>query len=361
MEDKYAPLGGQAVIEGVLMRSPDTLAIAVRKPSNNEIILETSPVKKNSLSSLSKIPFVRGIVALIQSLQVGFWALNLSADIVMKDIEDEEKKEKLEKNEMVSEEESKKQFEQENNNDKLEQKTKISTYSKEKHGIEKSKMSAMDRILEGFFMTLSIVIAVGLFLVLPATIFNFLKEYIDNVILLNFIEGVIRITIFISYIVGISFLKDVKRLFEYHGAEHKTIHAYEAGDELTVENAKKYPTLHPRCGTNFLFLTAIISIVLFSMLGKTPDIATRVVSKLALLPFVAGISYELIRLAGQIKNKPKNLLVKIAYILSTPGILMQKLTTREPDDSQLEVGIISLKATLENKNFDKKEFQESLI
>jgi len=164
-----------------------------------------------------------------------------------------------------------------------------------------------------------------------------------------------------SYILGISLLKDVKRLFEYHGAEHKTIHTYEAGEELTVENAKKYPNLHPRCGTNFLFLTAIISIILFSFLGHTPDILTRVASKLILLPFVASLSYELIRFAGQIKTKPENLIVRIAYILSTPGILMQKLTTREPDASQLEVAIVSLKATLKNKDLDKKEFQESLI
>ncbi len=349
MEDKYAPLGGQAVVEGVLMRSPDTLAVAVRKPSNQEIILETIPVKKNSFSSLGKIPFFRGVMALVQSMQIGFWALNLSADIVMKDIDEAEKAGKNIEN-----------IEAENSNKPLKGDSKVSKYVKEEKTEEKESgffdsLSGMTSIL------ISVVLTVGLFMVLPASLFNYLKDKIDNVVVLNLIEGSVRLTIFVLYIVAISMFKDVKRLFQYHGAEHKTIHSYEAKEDLTVENARKHSPIHPRCGTNFLFLTAITSIVLFSLLGKTDSIAIRVVSKLSLLPFVAGISYELIRIAGQIKTKPNNLFVRIAYFLSTPGMIMQKLTTREPDDSQLEVALVSLKATLNDKSFEPKSFQESLI
>lgn len=342
MEDKYAPLGGQAVIEGVLMRSPDSIAIAVRKPSNKEIILEIVPVKKN-VGKISRLPFFRGVFALIHSMQVGFWALNFSADIVIKDMEEAEKN-----GTTINEE-----------NAELIGESKISKLSKDNKIIEKAKFS------ESLYSIISIVIslafAIGLFMVLPASIFTWLKKSIDNTPVLNLIEGSIRLSIFILYIAAISMMKDVKRLFEYHGAEHKTIHNYESGEEITVENARKYSTLHPRCGTNFLFLTAITSIVLFSLLGKDMTILQRVISKLSLLPFVAGISYELIRIAGQIKNKPKNLLVRFAYFLSTPGMIMQKLTTREPDDSQLEVAIVSLKSTLNDQSFEAKAFQETLI
>lgn len=345
MEDKYAPLGGQAVMEGVLMRSPDLLAVAVRKPSNNEIVLETRKLEKSKFSNFSKIPFLRGVFALVDSMSVGFWALNLSADIVTKDMEEAEKT---------------------NSNSTelkdLKEPSKISKYT-ENDSPEKKEATGKEKMMGFLSLILSLSLAVGLFMVLPASIFNFLKNNAPNfsVLGLNLIEGAVRLSIFIIYILAISMMKDVKRLFQYHGAEHKSIHSYEAREELTVENAKKHSTLHPRCGTNFLFLTALTSIVLFSFLGKTDSIAIRVVSKLTLLPFVAAVSYELIRIAGQIKLKPKNLIVKTAYFLSLPGMLMQKLTTKEPDDAQLEVALVSLKATLDNKNFDKKIFQESII
>lgn len=341
-EDKYAPLGGQAVLEGVLMRGKETLAVAVRKPSNKEIIIETTPVKKNAFSRLSKIPFVRGIVALVDSLIIGMRALNFSADIVIKDLEDAEKNNiKIDYEKMPEGESS------------------VIVFSKETEKVKEEKKLS-ESIMSFGLMVFSFALAIGLFMVLPAGIFNYLKDKVDNVIFLNLIEGCVRITIFVLYIYFISRMEDVKRLFQYHGAEHKTIHAYEAKEELTVQNARKYSTLHPRCGTNFIFLTLITSILLFSLLGRTENIAVRVVSKLSLLPFVAGIAYELIRIAGQIKNKPDNILVKIAYFLSAPGILMQKLTTREPDDSQLEVAIVSLRAALNDKNFELKAFQESV-
>lgn len=345
MEDKYAPLGGQAVMEGVLMRSPDFLAVAVRKPSNNEIVLETRKLEKSKFSKFSKIPFLRGVFALVDSMSVGFWALNLSADIVTKDMEEAEK---INSNSTELKE--------------LKEPSKISKYT-ENDSPEKKEATGKEKMMGFLSLILSLSLAIGLFMVLPASIFTFLKNNAPNfsVLSLNLIEGAVRLSIFIIYILAISMMKDVKRLFQYHGAEHKSIHSYEAREELTVENAKKHSTLHPRCGTNFLFLTALTSIVLFSFLGKTDSIAIRVVSKLTLLPFVAAVSYELIRIAGQIKLKPKNIIVKTAYFLSLPGMLMQKLTTKEPDDAQLEVALVSLKATLDNKNFDKKIFQESII
>lgn len=345
MEDKYAPLGGQAVMEGVLMRSPDLLAVAVRKPSNNEIVLETRKLEKSKFSNFSKIPFLRGVFALVDSMSVGFWALNLSADIVTKDMEEAEKT---------------------NSNStelkELNEPSKVSKYT-ENDSPEKKEATSKEKMMGFLSLILSLSLAIGLFMVLPASIFTFLKNNVPNfsVLSLNLIEGSVRLSIFIIYILAISMMKDVKRLFQYHGAEHKSIHSYEAREELTIENAKKHSTLHPRCGTNFLFLTALTSIVLFSFLGKTDSIAIRVVSKLTLLPFVAAVSYELIRIAGQIKLKPKNIIVKTAYFLSLPGMLMQKLTTKEPDDAQLEVALVSLKATLDNKSFDKKLFEESII
>ncbi|MEK7433665.1 MAG: DUF1385 domain-containing protein [Cyanobacteriota bacterium] len=349
MEDKYAPLGGQAVMEGVLMRSPDFIAVAVRKPSNNEIILETKQLEKTASSGLKKLPFFRGIYALVDSMKVGFWALNLSADIVTKDMEETEKNQGNSDTSDLPK----------NSDPSVVVESVISRYKSD--NLEEKKETLAEKLMGGGSLVLSLVITISLFMILPASIFNFLKDKIDNVIALNFIEGGIRLSIFILYILAISMMKDVRRLFQYHGAEHKTIHVYEAREELTVENARKYTTLHPRCGTNFLFLTALTSIVLFSFLGKTDSIAIRVVSKLALLPFVAAFSYELIRIAGQIKLKPKNIIVRMAYILSLPGLLMQKITTKEPDDAQLEVALVSLKATLNDKSFDPKVFETSVI
>jgi len=238
--------------------------------------------------------------------------------------------------------------------------SKISRFEKVSEASEKSE-GLLESVGGIISIVISLLITIGLFMVLPASIFTWLKKSVDNTLVLNLIEGSVRLSLFIGYILLISMLKDVRRLFEYHGAEHKTIHNYESGDELTIANSRKFSAIHPRCGTNFLFLTALTSIVLFSFLDRDMSLVQRVISKLALLPFVAGISYELIRIAGQIKNKPDNLLVRFAYFLSTPGMLMQKITTREPDDSQLEVALVSLKATLNNKSFEAKAFQESLI
>lgn len=192
-----------------------------------------------------------------------------------------------------------------------------------------------------FSVALSLAISVIIFFIGPTYVAGFLKRYTENTFLINLLEGVLRVAIFIAYLVLISRMEDIRRVFEYHGAEHKTIHCFEHEEELTVENARKYTTLHPRCGTNFLFIVMIVSIIVFSFL-RWPTLYIRIISRILLLPVVAGISYEVIKIAGHSDNK-------IIAALVYPGLLLQKLTTKEPDDSQLEVAIASLKSVLEDE------------
>jgi uncharacterized protein YqhQ len=191
-----------------------------------------------------------------------------------------------------------------------------------------------DGFIMGFSLILSFGIAALLFFILPTYCANFIKKVTLNSIIINLVEGVIRLLIFLIYIYLISKMRDIQRVFEYHGAEHKSIYCYEAGLELTVENARKYGTLHPRCGTNFLLIVMIISMLVFSFLGW-PNLIYRIVSRILLLPLIAGISYEIIKWLGRCDNI-------IAKIFSYPGMMLQKLTTRQPDDSQLEVAIAAL-------------------
>ena len=200
---------------------------------------------------------------------------------------------------------------------------------------EGEELTKKDMIIA--FLT-AVVFAVLLFIVIPTVTASFLKGYFSNIIYLNLAEGLIRIIIFLLYIVMISQMKDIQRIFEYHGAEHKVIYCYEMGEELKVENAKKYSTLHPRCGTNFLLIVMLISVLLFSVLGWQ-GIVERIVSRILLLPIVSGLSYEVIKYTA----RKQNVIVKI---ISYPGLMLQKLTTREPDESQLEVAIKALKGVL---------------
>jgi len=305
---KKTTIGGQALIEGVMMRGPEDIAIAVRKP-DSEIVIE-----KKKVSSVTKkykflgLPFVRGSVSLIESMITGINALTFSA----KFYEDEE----------VEEEPGK--FE----------KFLIKIFGEK-----------LESVIMGFSILLSIALAVGLFFILPSASLGLINKLTDSNILKNFLEGIIRIIIFILYVIAISRMKDIRRVFEYHGAEHKSIFCYENDEELTVENARKYSTLHPRCGTNFLFIVMMVSIFVFSFLGW-PNLLFRILSRILLIPVIAGISYEILRIAGRSESK-------LVRILIYPGLLLQKLTTREPDDSQLEVALASLKEVLvENKEAD---------
>lgn len=284
MKREGPAIGGQAVLEGVMMRSPKYTAIAVRK--DGEIV-----IKKEENFSISdqypflKAPILRGAVALIEMLVVGVRALSYSAGVVSDDDEEE--------------------------------------------------LNSRDIFLA---VVMALAFALLLFIVLPTILTKFIAGSIKNPFLLNLIEGLVRILVFLLYLISISSMKDIKRFFEYHGAEHKAVHCYESGEELTIENAKKYTTLHPRCGTSFLLVVMVVSILLFSMLGW-PGIVARVTFRVLLFPMVAGISYEFIRLAG----KSSSALVRL---LSAPGLWLQKLTTREPDDSQLEVALEALKCVL---------------
>lgn len=294
---KNIPVGGQAVIDGVMMRSPNWYSVAIRKQSG-EVDVKLFPiisiVKKYPIA---KAPLVRGIVAFIENLILGFESLVYSAD-------------------------------------------KISIAE----GREEVKIS-------GFQMTISIIIAlilaIGIFFVLPTYLGKFVYKFISNVFLYNLIEGLIRFAILLLYIILVSLLKDIRTLFEYHGAEHKTLHAYEAGDELTYENANKYSTLHMRCGTALLMIVVFISILIFSILGEQ-TLIQRVIYRIVLIPLIIGISYEFIKLAGKFPES------KILKIVSIPGLLFQKLTTRNPSEEQLEVVIVALEKVI-NREIKKEE------
>lgn len=281
------------------MRGPKELAIAVRK-EDDSIVIEERPIKSitDKLKFL-KWPFLRGVIVLFESMIIGIQALTFSA------------------NQAVEEEEE-----------------ELSNWEL------------------GLTIAVALVLGILLFVVAPTTIARFLY-FIDNVYLLNFLEGLVRISIFLLYVTLISRMKDIQRVFQYHGAEHKVIHAYEYEEELTVENVRKYSTLHPRCGTSFLLIVMVIMIFLYSFLGK-PGLLVRIVSRIALLPIVAGISYEMIKLSGKYSRHP------LMKIIIAPGLWLQKLTTREPDDAQIEVAIKALKAILPEEKTVKTEEQVAI-
>lgn len=295
--DKNVTVGGQAVIEGVMMRGRKGIATAVRT-SNGEIIVdkeETIPYTKKY--KILGFPIIRGFVSFIDSLIVGIKTLNYSSSF-FEDDEDESKFDKWFK--------------------------------------EKFKDKGND-IIAIVSLIMSLGFTVLLFFLLPTFAANFFKKTLNiNAVLLNIIEGIIRVVIFLLYIYLISKIEDIKRVFEYHGAEHKTIFCYENGKELTPENAKKFGRLHPRCGTNFLFLVMIVSIVIFSLTGWS-SLWKRILYRIILLPVVSGVTYEIIKWMGKSESK-------LSKILSYPGLMLQKLTTKEPDLSQIEVAIEALKA-----------------
>jgi len=280
--------GGQAVIEGVMMRGKENVAVAVRK-ENEEIIVD----KREFVSLTDRVkvlgwPLIRGVVALFQSLILGMRALTFSAN----------------------------QFSE-----------------------EEEELTWWELVTT---IGVAFALAILLFVALPAGIIRLIQPYIGANLVLNFIEGVLKVTFLLTYIAAIAQLEDIERVFEYHGAEHKVIHTYESELDLTVENTQQFSTLHPRCGTNFLLLVMIVSILLFSFFGR-PSLVNRVLIHIALLPLVAGISYELIKWAGQ-ENAPW-----IANVIAIPGLYLQKFTTREPSADQLEVAMESLETILKEE------------
>ncbi len=303
-------IGGSAIMEGVMMRGPKDIASAVRRP-DGEI-----EVTKRPISSLvtkyhvNKIPILRGVFAFFDSMICSMRALMWSAEFF--DIEEEAEQEP----------------------------SKFDKWLTEKLG---DKMK--DYVIY-FSVFLSIIMSVGLFFILPNLVTGLIKKVVSSGVLLTLIEGLIRIGILLGYILLVSRMEEIKRVFQYHGAEHKTIFCYEAGLPLTVENARKMSRLHPRCGTSFLVFVMIVSIILFSFISWD-NMIIRILLRLCLLPVVAGISYEIIRWAGRSQNK-------LVCIISKPGMWLQKITTQEPDDSQLEVAITSMKAVLTGNKEDDK-------
>lgn len=293
-------IGGQAVIEGVMMRGPKDIAIAVRK-QDQEIVIKKEAIKGMAKSSFMKVPIIRGVIALIDAMVMGVKSLTYSAEFFEEEGEEEEK-------------------------------------GKFEMWIEKTFGDKANDILIYFSVFMALTVGVVLFIISPTVAMNFLKSKITNPFMLNGVEGLLRIMLFIGYIVLISRMKDIKRVFQYHGAEHKTIHCYESKLPLTVENARQFPTLHPRCGTSFLVFVMIVSLLVFSMVGW-PSPLMRVLSRFLLMPIVAGFSYEILKWAGKSQSK-------FVRVVSYPGLLLQKLTTREPDDSQLEVAIAAVKNVL---------------
>lgn len=300
-------IGGQALIEGIMMRGPRDISIVVRKP-NGETELKIDEL--NTLGMRHKffrLPFIRGVVGLVEAMMIGTKALMYSADF-------------YEEEEVVSDKKS------------LTEK------------IFKDRAEDVEMVLA---VITSVILAVGIFMFIPTLLTNFLKGNITNTLALNLVEGGVRIGIFLIYIVAVSKLEDIRRVFEYHGAEHKTIHAYENGEELTVKNVKKYPILHPRCGTSFLFMVMIVSIFVLSFFGW-PNPLQRLLVRFLMFPVIAGISYEINKLIGKSNSK-------LAYYLSYPGLMIQKLATvKEPDASQIEVAIEALEAVITgDKDADK--------
>lgn len=320
-------IGGQAVMEGVMMRGPHNIATAVRK-SDGEIITDIQPLGKVRKGKFVKLPIIRGCVNFIDSMIIGVKALMFSAQFF--DVDED--------GEPIQQEPS-----------------RFEAWLEKKLDSER----AMNVVIY-FSVFVSLILSVGLFIMLPAVITGFLKNLIPSGIVLTLIEGVVRIAIFVVYLALVSQMKDIKRVFMYHGAEHKSIFCYEKGLELTVENVRKQSRLHPRCGTSFLIIVMVISILVYSVipwdpelvasipvLGAIPWAITRVILRLLLLPVVAGISYEIIKLAGRCDNA-------FTRIISKPGMWFQHITTNEPDDSQIEVAITALKAVIpENKEEDK--------
>ncbi len=289
--------GGQAVLEGVMMRGQKKAAIAVRKSVDNIVIKEKDLNVPGSKLFFVKWPFVRGVIALISSLVLGLQSLTFSANLLA-----EEEGEEIKPREIV------------------------------------------------LMMLFAFGFAVLLFVIFPAFIISFVQRYIEYNIVLNMIEGLIKIAAFLGYVIFISRLNDIKRVFMYHGAEHKVIHNYESDKPLSLDNARGFSTLHPRCGTSFIFIVILMSIFFFSFFGR-PPLTQRILYHIMLLPLIAGTSYEIIKKAGK---KEVNSLVRI---LSWPGLLVQKLTTREPDDSMLEVALKALLSVLpeeERREIEKK-------
>lgn len=298
---KKTSIGGQALIEGIMMLGPEKSAIAVRR-GDGEIELKVENQKKlTERYKILSIPFLRGIVGLFESLKRGFSALNYASSIAIDEIEEEP--------------------------------TRFEKWLEKKFGSK-----AVENVVMGIATVLGIAIPIVLFIFLPTLLAGTLDKYIGSGILRNLLEGLLRVIVFLIFMFSVSRMKDMKRVFSYHGAEHKSIFCYEAGQELTVENVKKFSKEHPRCGTSFMFSVMIISVLVFSVVRWSNPIL-RMALRLLLLPVVIGISYEVNRFIGRHDNW-------LTKIIRAPGLWFQKFTTFEPDDGMIEVAIAALREVI---------------
>ena len=306
---RYSGIGGQAVLEGIMMKNKDKYSVAVRK-ANGEIevdIDEYTGVTKGGF--IKNVPFLRGVFNFIDSLSLGIKCLNYSASFYEEEAEQETRFDKA---------------------------------------MNKIFKGHADKVLSGFITFLSICFAIGIFIVLPFFLTGLFKDEIRNESLKALLEGLIRIVIFVAYVALISLSKDIKRVYRYHGAEHKCINCVEHGKPLTVENVMHSSRLHRRCGTSFMLLVMLISVICFFFI-RVDSLLLKVVLRLLLIPVIAGISYEVLRLAG----RHNNIFVRI---ISAPGMLLQRLTTKEPDESMAEVAIAAVEAVFDWKDFLKEKF-----
>lgn len=306
-EVKKTSIGGQALIEGIMMKGPSRIATAVRKP-DGEIEIKESNINPIFKHKFFKLPIIRGSFVLIDALVNGVKELMYSAEFYGEDYEED----------------------------------------------------AFDRFLKKIFkdkadtaiiytsVIIALIFSIGVFILGPTLLTNVLKGLISNSFLLNLVEGIVRVLLFVGYVYLVSKLEDIKRVFMYHGAEHKTIYCYEHGEELNVENVRKYSTLHPRCGTSFMINVMLISIIVFSFFGW-PNPFLRLVIRLAMLPVIAGLSYELNKYVGRCSSD--NIFTKI---ITYPGFLIQKITTKEPDDSMMEVSIAAMNRVIPQGGEDDK-------
>ena len=298
----FSGIGGQAVLEGVMMKNGERYAVAVRKEDGSIVLKEDTYKGVLSGTPVRKIPVVRGFFALIDSLALGLKVTDDSA----------------------------------------------SMYDPEE---ETNEGAAGEKIITGLILIASIVIAVSLFILLPYAAANFLSSRLGSDKLLVLIEGIMRLTIFLLYITGISAMKDIRRLYQYHGAEHKCINCIENGLELSVENARKSTRLHKRCGSSFTMFVMLVSIILFFFI-RTDSHITRIILRILLIPVISGISFEIIQLAGRSSNP-------LIRLISGPGLWMQLITTREPDDDMIRVGIASVEAVFDWRAYLIKEFGDA--
>ncbi len=307
----YSGIGGQAVLEGVMMKNGDRYAVAVRKPDRTIEVKTENYAGIRGQKAVAGIPFVRGVFNFVDSLVLGMRTLSWSAEF----------------------------YEEEPGTEKD---------AAGKGAAKNAASKGAEGLMTGLTVAFSLLLAIGIFILLPYFLSTLFSAYVRNASLLAILEGILRILIFLGYVLLISAMKDIRRVYMYHGAEHKCINCLERGRELTVKNVRKSSRQHRRCGTSFLLFVMLVSVILF-MFIRVSDPVQRLLIRVALIPVVAGISYEIIRLAG----RSDNILVRI---ISAPGMLLQRLTTREPDDGMIEVAIASVEAVFDWKEFLKEEF-----